>query len=900
MSQPTVTGGTRAPTDVGATPTIRVFGGVGVDDAGVPISIGGPRQHRLLALLSVRADSVVSVDWLAEYLWDDHDRPDSDLYRGGRLDVAADLLMTDPERLRPLDREFIEASRAATAADVHTEQRRVHRLRGLVVGVAAALVVALVAAGLALVQQRRADDEADRAGLEAGRANASAAVAEEQAAAATQSAAEADVATMVSRSAALDREEPEVALLLALEAHRRAPGPDTEQGLLNALGDTPLDNRVATFERYPALEESGGAGWLSRDGMSLSPVADGMMVRRSLVDDSRVEIGPAPEDSVGWIGDESVNRRVAYSLDETRWWFGPLDGDWEREIDFDVGMYPVSGRTLAANRLVIATQPGRYDGEGGWILEGEPLSDVQLFDGATGEPVGPAIEGLVEPWAVLSADDELIAVRSESSSTFTSGRAYVDVSSGLGGNSAVFLLDADSGEERFRLEIASNVVGLAFGPDGDELYVGTQDGHLLTIDIEQQEVVADVETTATTQLLDVVPLGDRIVVVSAGLAEVVDPRRGPVEGTQIELDNAISGAARADGTLLVTDTDTDMAVYDLDASALAAQVVPIEPGTDPVIGAGETVVLDRRGTFEWLDLTTLERSPLDLTTPSGEAFLPSQIWPDSILTHSPDRHDIARWEDDEVTERVHPGTEEVFGVRPPDPAPLDRLAIVGLRVEDGLYEVSLLDTTAGELDVLLTIEAPGDPGAAPSPGDGLVIVQDEGTLQSYDSSGALLAEGEAGLFNLSIAVTDPATGAVAFGGWFDGGVETGAIIVDPETLAVQEIPDVGLVANLTFLRDGALLAVMSQDGTLRLWDVERARFVRDLWDGRGADPYAALWYDETTDSLWFDGGGNRLVNVSLSPEVWVERACRIVGRDFTQDEWERFVPGDEPQASACR
>ena len=36
------------------------------------------------------------------------------------------------------------------------------------------------------------------------------------------------------------------------------------------------------------------------------------------------------------------------------------------------------------------------------------------------------------------------------------------------------------------------------------------------------------------------------------------------------------------------------------------------------------------------------------------------------------------------------------------------------------------------------------------------------------------------------------------------------------------------------------------------------------------------------DSLWFDGGGNRLVNVSLSPEVWIERACDIVGRDFAR------------------
>jgi hypothetical protein len=74
-----------------------------------------------------------------------------------------------------------------------------------------------------------------------------------------------------------------------------------------------------------------------------------------------------------------------------------------------------------------------------------------------------------------------------------------------------------------------------------------------------------------------------------------------------------------------------------------------------------------------------------------------------------------------------------------------------------------------------------------------------------------------------------------------------------------------------------------------------------LWDGRGAEPYAALWHDDATGPLWLDGGGNRLVNLSLSPEVWIERACNIVGRDFAHDdEWERFVPGDEPLTSACR
>jgi DNA-binding SARP family transcriptional activator len=58
-------------------PVIRVFGGVGVDDVAGPVSIGGPKQRRRLALMALRCGSVVSVDWLAEYLWDDDERPEA-------------------------------------------------------------------------------------------------------------------------------------------------------------------------------------------------------------------------------------------------------------------------------------------------------------------------------------------------------------------------------------------------------------------------------------------------------------------------------------------------------------------------------------------------------------------------------------------------------------------------------------------------------------------------------------------------------------------------------------------------------------------------------------------------------------------------------------------------------
>jgi DNA-binding SARP family transcriptional activator len=109
-----------------AQPLIRIFGGVGVDDVDGPVSIGGPRQRRLLALLALRTGTVVDIDWLAEYLWDDEDRPEA----------TAPSLRTYVSRLRSafpgLAREWLitesEGYRLAAPPDA-VEHMRFARLR---------------------------------------------------------------------------------------------------------------------------------------------------------------------------------------------------------------------------------------------------------------------------------------------------------------------------------------------------------------------------------------------------------------------------------------------------------------------------------------------------------------------------------------------------------------------------------------------------------------------------------------------------------------------------------------------------------------------------------------------------------------------------------------------------
>ena len=90
-----------------------------------------------------------------------------------------------------------------------------------------------------------------------------------------------------------------------------------------------------------------------------------------------------------------------------------------------------------------------------------------------------------------------------------------------------------------------------------------------------------------------------------------------------------------------------------------------------------------------------------------------------------------------------------------------------------------------------------------------------------------------------------------------------------------------------------------RDGTVRLWDVVREEFAGLVWNGSGqGSPASPSWYDEATGTIWVASSGKYL-QIPLDPERSVERACEIISRDLTQDEWDRFVPGNEPLRSAC-
>ncbi|MDQ4053059.1 MAG: winged helix-turn-helix domain-containing protein [Actinomycetota bacterium] len=157
--------------------------------------------------------------------WESLGKPESELYRGGRLETAEEFRQTSHPDLTPAEHAFLDASlrhedseRAQLRARARQDARRTSRLRMLLAVAACLLVVAAVAGVAARDQANDASAARDEARLEA----------------------------LVNRSLALRSTDRDVAALLAVEAARRWPGdPRTVSALLGTFTGSPgfMSNR---------------------------------------------------------------------------------------------------------------------------------------------------------------------------------------------------------------------------------------------------------------------------------------------------------------------------------------------------------------------------------------------------------------------------------------------------------------------------------------------------------------------------------------------------------------------------------------------------------------------------------------------------------------------------------
>ena len=156
----------------------------------------------------------------------------------------------------------------------------------------------------------------------------------------------------------------------------------------------------------------------------------------------------------------------------------------------------------------------------------------------------------------------------------------------------------------------------------------------------------------------------------------------------------------------------------------------------------------------------------------------------------------------------------------------------------------------------------------------------------------------------------------------------------------QPIMEDGLVmSRVIFSPDGKTLAAATGYGSITLWDVANRTIYRSIALGRysfrviqcGVQPgwqntgRKRLWeglsmgccnspivefncqpLKSTVSRIAFSPDGKILASGSddgtitlwnMEPQMWIERACLEVGRNFTQSEWQQYFPGEAYRAT---
>ena len=158
---------------------------------------------------------------------------------GGRLAQFEEWSSDTPLSLTLEERAFLEAGTEREADLLH---RAASRRRRLLIGLGVVAAVTTLLAGFAFLQQQEADDAAAEARTNAERADANAASAEESEGAARASeegarvvAFTAETGRLAGEAAALAETDPQLALLLASEAHAREPSSSTLTALQRVM-----------------------------------------------------------------------------------------------------------------------------------------------------------------------------------------------------------------------------------------------------------------------------------------------------------------------------------------------------------------------------------------------------------------------------------------------------------------------------------------------------------------------------------------------------------------------------------------------------------------------------------------------------------------------------------------
>jgi DNA-binding SARP family transcriptional activator/WD40 repeat protein len=813
----------------------------------------GRRLHRQLA------DAAVA--------WQHDNRDDAGLYRGVRLQAARDWAASHPRDANPIETEFLAESEAAHERTLRTARRSARRLRSLAIGLAALLILAVIAGVLLVAQRSETNTQANLA---------------------RSRALEAETSRLAALARTLADNDRDVAMLLGAQSYRIKQSDETAGGLQAAVVQTaPGLDRIIRY-RSPAVRTAADRSGhrlavASQDGtVTIYEIATGRAVRTLK--------WPRPRENATFSGDGRLVAAGGFDGQVVIWdlttgrqsgrpltvggnaaWavFDPTDAarmyavtdtgqltTWDRHdpghprqtrdpIPFAGGAYnqDPSFVTISPNgRLIAAGDPvgGTFDvrnarsgnlvrtltpseGHQGGGLAGEFAADnatlpaantegVELYNVITGHQVLIPVPGGARPQAALSSDGHRLAVTDQNQNV-----AVYDARSRQAIGVPLRLRDNDASP-------------LAFLPDGRLLTSGTTSAEIWSVDrtLPPVGVVLPASPQEDNPTATTILPGDEVVTIGEH-GDLV--RHDPVTGEPLGplLDGAIQSPVTAspDGRYLAAPSAHTGVVAIWDRTN-GQQLGPLSglPAEAPGVFAdatlawspiGNSLAVDFGPALQLWDVTNPHRPRLQASVPSvGGVALPNYL----LFSH--DGHAI-------VT------------------ATSDSKRVTAIDVRSHRVKWSFIVPDFALRQVALS---PDNKTLAVDSGD-----PTEGRVTLYDTATGV-REG---------SVTTKSYGGVEFlhrGDWMvvtTGLTEPNAQIYDAKTLQPIGVPYPTTASGGSF---GDPIAV-NNSGTM---------FSESEW-------LAPL--------LW-----------TADPTRWLTIACHIAGRNLTRAEWRQYLPS-RPYQITC-
>jgi class 3 adenylate cyclase/WD40 repeat protein len=818
----------------------------------------------------------------AARLWEMGGRDPSDLYRGTRLAATADWVDLHRQDVNATERSFLDSSLEEADRERHAQLRANRRLRGLLAGAVALLLVAAVAGIVALIQRSHAQAQRSHA----------------QAQALTSDAERVGAQSLVEKN--LD-----LAMLYAVLGVKLQNRPETRGDLLAELQNNPATIKLirpsrnqitalAVNSRGQLLATSDSAGIVRFEDMSRWTASGAPLALPGSIPQEAMTFSP-DGDTLAVLTEEGIpesqiqaGRTNLYAIDvATR--RVRLLGSWRGTF----ASVPYPGASLAydpsGRHIALALASAAPDGS-------FPADTLRLLDASTGRPIWqrryPMRAGQLEARVQFAPGGALLSSAQQGDTLVWNARTgRVERRFPIGGQPAISpdgkrlalamnspslakasariaVLDLRTGSYRMLPAAVPDIWlrGFAFTPDGDSIVGETIKGDVYVWDFASGSIVETIPA----------PPGSRA-------AEVLDPTGrtvlvGSQAGTVVASD--LSGTRRLGQTFHWNTAEQSCGLPVCVAVNRQSDLMATDQADASV------ALVDLRTLRRIATLPARNGSEADALAffPNGRTLLTGGIAGRLTLWNVVTR---------KVVRTIEMGAPVWWGAVSPD----GRLLAAQTQAEQGSSaQVQVRPVTGGR--PLWTHELQDGTGGLYFSPDGREVAA-LGCCSSLSTVASWRARTGQKLFGRRLANHATAIAYSPDSRLLAVGTEDGQVLFWDARRGVAQAPalhvSTGNVAQIQFSPDATMMVVSSHDGSTTLWDLRSRKQVGSSFPER----------PNVITSPVFEPNGKLLIDYLADAAQWPtdvgswERfACQVAGRNLTRAEWHDILPA-RPYTRVC-